>query len=102
MSTIMRGATLTQTFRLPCSLDGLVDISASWKQGAKIVLRKTIEDFTVDGNALRIKLTYLETLSFEEGVQVTAQIKLRYENEDRVITVRKPFSVEGPQDGGVF
>ena len=98
----MRGATLTQTFRMPCSLDGLDDVSMTWKQGAKIVLRKALEDFTVDGNMLRIKLTHLETLAFEEGVQVTAQAKLRYVNEDRVITTRVSFSVEGPQEGGVF
>lgn len=102
MDSIMRGATLTQTFRMPCSLEGLADVSMTWKQDAKIVLRKTLQDFTVDGDTLRIKLTHLETLSFTEGVEATIQGKLRYESGDRIITGKTRMSVEGPQEGGVF
>ncbi len=71
-----RATTPTHTFTLPFDASMVSRFLLTYKQGAKIVLEKTEEDMTVDGNTWSVKLTQNETNRFTSASDVVVQVRV--------------------------
>lgn len=62
-----RATTPTQRFTFPRDLSEFKTILVTYKQKGKIVMEKTKEDLTIDGNKASFVLTQEETNAFSPG-----------------------------------
>ena len=76
---LCRGTTPTHSFTLPDELKN-VELSAlyiTYRQGGKTVLEKTMEEASVEGGIITVRLTQDDTLAFQTEGEVQIQIRLR-------------------------
>lgn len=88
------GTTPTHTFQLSFDVPEGANIRIVYAQNRKIVLERTTETLTIEGNTISLKLTVEETLLFDssnrgstgpEGTYlVEIQIGIRKENGDQL------------------
>lgn len=78
---MIRGSTPTHTFELPFDVKYIKDGRISYMQDGAVVLEKQIDDCTLEGQVITVKLTQEETLLFNcfKGY-VYIQIKLLTQN----------------------
>lgn len=77
---MIRATTPTHTIELPFGRDYIKRLLITYKQGGNIVLEKTEEDVTFDGNVVSYDLTQEETRQFKAGMQVKLQIRVLSHN----------------------
>lgn len=72
-----RGTTPTFKFTLPIDTSSIVAVYISVAQHRKIIIEKTIDDCTLDGNLISVKLTQDETLLLVESNTTEIQLRMR-------------------------
>lgn len=73
---MIKGTTPTHTFALPFGTEAIKTIEISYAQNDAVVLTKTNDDCTFNGNDVSVKLTQEDTLSFIEGACVEVQVRV--------------------------
>ena len=77
---MVRGTTPTLAIEFPISeeysAEDVTELDGKFVQDKRIILEKNLQDFTLDGQALTIRLTEEETLSFRHGVQAEFQARI--------------------------
>ena len=71
-----RGTTPELTFQLPFDAGVLTKLSIAFEQDGVLVLEKKLEDCTVSGQQVSVRLTEEDTLAFRQNGSVL-QIQLR-------------------------
>ena len=71
-----RGTTPELTFQLPFDAGALTKLSSAFEQDGVLVLEKKLEDCTVSGQQVSVRLTEEDTLAFRQNGSVL-QIQLR-------------------------
>ena len=71
-----RGTTPELTFQLPFDAGALTKLSIAFEQDGVLVLEKKLEDCTVSGQQVSVRLTEEDTLAFRQNGSVL-QILLR-------------------------
>ena len=93
---MMRGTTPTHTFECDVDLSDAEIIFITYKQstghGSENTLEKTIEDITVNGETLVVKLTQKETLLLSSVADVRIQIRAGFADGSRIASniIRAP------------
>ena len=76
---MVRTSTPTHIFTVKHDEGSLTDILKglliTYKQGNNIVLEKRMEDVTIEGDTIRVKLTQEETKKFKAGQVVLVQVR---------------------------
>lgn len=72
---MFRGTTPTLKFTLPIETSAIAAAYISVEQNRRVILEKSIEDCTLSGNTISVKLTQEETLKL--GVSDRTEIQLR-------------------------
>lgn len=86
-----RGTTPTLTFIFPFEVSGAVkDLRITFVQNDETVLEKKIEDCTLDGEKVVLKLTQEDTLKFDENEIVKIQVK--FVDYDGGVLASKPIN----------
>ena len=97
----IRGTTPIHSFTLPFKTSVLKQVTITYVQRNEVLVKKTLEDCSCDGNTISIILTQHETLRFEPGKIAKVQIKAVI--EDRVLgSDIYNFMVEEILDSEVF
>lgn len=73
---MIRGTTPTHIFNLSIETDTIKAVRITYEQFSKVVLEKTESDVTMEGKAIKLKLTQEETLRFRNGYAVSFQMKI--------------------------
>ena len=74
-----RGTTPTNIFRADVDLTSASVLFITYKQNGKVVLEKTIDDVSIHGEMVEVRLSQRETLLFSEGI-VTIQIRAKFQD----------------------
>ena len=82
------------TFRLGFSASLIEEARIVYQQNGEVVLEKTLDDCTKDGNSLILKLTQAETGLFRNNMKVSVQIHLRTTDGEVVATKPKRIDVD--------
>ena len=82
------------TFRFGWSASLFAKVRIVYKQDDVVVLEKTLDDCTKDGNSLILKLTQAETGLFRNNMKVSVQIHLRTTDGEVVATKPKRIDVD--------
>lgn len=75
------GTTPTHTFTLPFGKEMLSEVRITYIQNKKKIITKEIDDLEIDGNDISLTLTQEETFLFEEGRNVSIQLKIKTTDE---------------------
>jgi hypothetical protein len=75
------GTTPTHTFTLPFEKEILSEVRITYIQNKKKIITKEIDDLEIDGNDISLTLTQEETFLFEEGRNVSIQLKIKTTDE---------------------
>lgn len=86
-----RGTTPTLSFTLPFEASTLAEAYISIEQNRRVILEKSIEDCTLSGNTISVKLTQEETLKL--GVSDRTEIQLRVRLADGNALASQIFAV---------
>lgn len=73
---MFRGTTPTHTFSLSFDANQITKLNIAYAQNNNIVLEKTLEDCTVDGNNLIVRLNEEDTLAFKTKGNVQIQLRV--------------------------
>jgi hypothetical protein len=73
---MIRGTTPTHIFTLPFDTSILKDVRITYAQSNKPIFEKNIEDCTLNGNELSVKLTQEDTLYLDHRRLVEIQLKV--------------------------
>lgn len=71
------GTTPTHTFTLPFEKEMLAEVRITYTQSKKKIITKEIDDLEIDGNDISLTLAQEETFLFEEGRNVSIQLKIK-------------------------
>ena len=71
------GTTPTHTFTLPFEKEMLAEVRITYTQNKKKIITKETDDLEIAGNDISLTLTQEETLLFEEGKNVSIQLKIK-------------------------
>jgi hypothetical protein len=71
------GTTPTHTFTLPFEKEMLAEVRITYTQNKKRIITKEIDDLEINGNDISLTLTQEETFLFEEGKNVSIQLKIK-------------------------
>lgn len=74
-----RGTTPINIFRTDVDLTNASVLFITYKQNGKVVLEKTIDDVSIHGEMVEVRLSQRETLLFSEGI-VTIQIRAKFQD----------------------
>lgn len=74
-----RGTTPTNIFRTDVDLTNASVLFITYKQNGKVVLEKTIDDVSIHGEMVEVRLSQRETLLFSEGI-VTIQMRAKFQD----------------------
>jgi hypothetical protein len=99
---MIRGTTPTHTWVLPFDASLLKEVSITYMQNEEIIVKKTEEDCTMEGNKISITLTQEDTLKLEPKVRTTVQLKVMTQNKSVMATKPKSISVSDVQDKEVW
>lgn len=83
---MFKGSTPTHTFELPFDVGLISNFKITYAQGGSIVLTKTPEDCTLEGNTISTKLTQEETLLFSCNLPVQIQVRVLTNNENALVS----------------
>jgi hypothetical protein len=73
----MRGTTPTHEFAIPVPVDMIAAIELNYEQAGKLVItKKELNDFTLSGQSVAVKLTQEETILFDSEEIVEIQMRL--------------------------
>lgn len=75
-----RGTTPTHTFTTDVDLSSAEVMYITYQQRSKTILEKTLDDATIEGNKVTVRLTQAETLRFSDDYasnEVKIQIRAR-------------------------
>ncbi|HGI3718827.1 TPA: hypothetical protein ACJSI1_000172 [Streptococcus agalactiae] len=76
---MFRGTTPINIFRTDVDLTNASVLFITYKQNGKVVLEKTIDDVSIHGEMVEVRLSQRETLLFSEGI-VTIQIRAKFQD----------------------
>lgn len=93
MNRIDRGSTPTITYTLPFPAERLEEAYITIVQDKGMVIEKQLEDMTIDGNQISVKLTQKETLSLTSESGAAMQLRYRDINGDSFPTEPILFTV---------
>ena len=81
-----RGTTPTHIFTLPFDASLVTDVRVLYSQGGKIYIRKCMEDCSLSGNKVTLKLTREETMSLQGNSFLSIQIEVWVNNEEAFVS----------------
>ena len=81
---MIKGTTPTHTFSMPFGEEMIKAIEICYAQNGEVMLSKGIEDCTIEGNTISVKLSQEDTLEFAEGVCVEIQIRILTPADDAI------------------
>lgn len=93
MLRINRGSTQSITYTLPFPAERLEEAYITIVQDESMVIEKQLEDMTIDGNQISVKLTQKETLNLKSDSGGAVQFRYRDINGDADRTEPLLFSV---------
>lgn len=96
------GSTPTHIFTIPFDTELLKGIRIIYSQNDEILVIKTTEDCTTNGNVITTKLTQEDTLKFKRGVGAEVQIRLLTADGTCITSVVKRFGVAKHLENEVF
>ena len=88
---MFRGTTPTLNFELPFAADTIADGFISIAQNRRVVIDKSISDWIISGNTVKVTLTQEETLHLV--VSNTTEIQLRVKLADGTALASEIFTV---------
>lgn len=90
---MIRGTTPTHTFTITSGLDASVirNLKITYSQRGKVVLEKTKADATLDGSAIKVRLTQEDTFKFDCTALV--EIQIRVLTTDGTVSATDPMQV---------
>lgn len=98
-----QASTPTHTFTFSEDINLLFkDITVTYLQNKKIILEKTLKDFTVNGNVLSLDLTQEETIMFSPFAEVRIELLPITENGKVLPKVFDNIPVEEIQNKKVY
>jgi len=71
-----RGTTPTHRFVLPFSVDMIEEVEITYKQNEKEILKRYKNNCDLDDNVVSTTLSQEDTFDFQEGVNVSIQIRV--------------------------
>lgn len=74
---MIRGTTPQQIIRFPMDVSNFQEIYITYKQRARVVFEKTLQDCTVDEKQISFNLTQEETLSLDPALKVYIQVRAK-------------------------
>ena len=95
MYRINRGSTPTISYTLPFPAERLEAAYITIVQDEGMVIEKQLEDMTIDGNEISVKLTQQETLLLDSESGAAMQFRYRDINGDSFPTETIIFTVGG-------
>jgi len=100
--TLDIGATNLQTFKMPLNVENIIKLSLSYVQNNKVILKKSLDDFSVfNKSLLYFTITEEESLKFEGG-KVAAQLKLLLKDGSILISSILKINAIEPLDRSFF
>lgn len=87
------GTTPTHKFIFPEEVTNITEIHVIYSQGDRIILVKTLEDCTIEGNEIKVRLTQEETFRFRHDSNIDIQLRVRKGNDvfSSEITTVEPY-----------
>jgi hypothetical protein len=79
---IMQGTTPEQYYQFPFPTEEFQEVSVTYRQKGKIIIKKQKGECTLRDNYIIVSLTQAETLSFSPGEIVEVQIKIKDKNNE--------------------
>lgn len=98
----IRGTTPTHTFILPFSVNLLADLSVTYRQKRRILVRRNIGECELSDNVVAVTLTQEESLSFLPDEIAEVQIKIFSDGGDVLASPKYRLGIEDVLDEGVF
>lgn len=80
---VRRGETPVFTFKFKFDLSEFDKMSLAFSQKGEVVLEKTLDDVTVEGNIVKLKLSETDTLSFVSNELCEFQFRFGIGDDDR-------------------
>ena len=81
-----RGTTPTFIFKFKdTDLEPVQDIAVTFKKSGRLLIEKSAEDITIDGNNIKVYLSQKETLSLPVGA-IDAQVNILFDGGERGCT----------------
>jgi hypothetical protein len=99
---MIRGTTPTHTFNLPFDTYLIGKIKISYAQDGNVVLTKEKDDCTLQGNAVKVRLTQEETLKFNARYKVQIQVRVLTTENDSLASKIYERSMEDILEDGVL
>ena len=93
-SSFIQGTTPTQIFELPCHTNLLRDLTITYTQRKKVIVKKRKSDCILEENIVTTKLTQKESLSFNPDFVVEVQLKFETETGDVLASPKYTMSVD--------
>ena len=90
---MIRGTTPTHIFEIPFDSSLLKKILITYFQNNQIVVEKTEDDCTLEGNSITVKLTQEDTLKFSHRRPVEIQIRVLTVDDTALATVIREVEV---------
>lgn len=99
---MIRGTTPTHTFDLPFDTTIIRKLRIIYAQNDVVILTKGLEDCTIEGNTVIVKLTQEETLKFDAHAVAEIQIRVLTHANDALASKPKKISVNRLLENEVF
>ena len=79
-----RGTTPTHEFNTNVDLTDAKIVYITYMQNGETVVEKTIDDAVIDGDKITVSLTEEDTLKFDANSLVEIQLRVGFENGERI------------------
>lgn len=73
---MIRGTTPLHIYTLPFGIDNVLSLRIIYAQRGQVIVTKTLEDCTVEGSTVNVKLTQEDTLAFAVDAPVEIQLRV--------------------------
>lgn len=90
--------TPTHRFRLKLNTDQIEAVRISYAQNENVLLVKTLEDCTIDGQVITVKLSQEDTNEFTAGIPITIQLNVKTVDGSRLTSRKFTIQLADNQD----
>ena len=91
---MMRGTTPLHVFTLPFSTTLIKNLRVIYSQQDEPVLKKELEDCTLNGNTIEVKLSQADTFSFDSKYPVEIQVRVLTNTDDALASLPQRVGVD--------
>lgn len=91
---MVRGTTPTHTYTLPFDTSIIKVVEITYAQLDAVIVKKTTDDCTLDGNTVTVRLTQEDTLQFDHRQNVQIQLRVLTKAGDALASEIRRVSVQ--------